>query len=160
MSQAATRSTRSKVAPVVIVTACLLALGIAVPEQAPAGCVGPVIGIGSVPSTPTSSPTGAVVRVPRDRPLHVEGVYFFEGCNDTPGPAPGCGAPQPPEQVPAKKVKLYLSQGARTWLLGTQDASGPDTSWAVAWDVQIPGDAARGQARLSAGNATLSVQLT
>ena len=108
----------------------------------------------------TSSPdpsTGVTVTtlfLRRGEPLTVTGRWFFRGCHDT-SDSSGCSSPPPrrPEK-PRRDVRLVLSQGGRSWLLGTADAGPPRLQYPVRWRVVVPHDVQPGAAVLSAGPLT------
>lgn len=137
-------------------------IGLFAPAGAPASCVGPSL---EVPGVPTGSPvadpsTGQVltaVRLSPGQQLTVRGSYFFDGCNDTSDSSPGCSGPQVRSQDPSRDVHLVLTQGSRSWDLGTADATGPQ--YAVSWPVTLPSDLAAGGATLTARLAGLPVEV-
>lgn len=87
------------------------------------------------------------------------GRWFFDGCSDV-YVSTGCGPSWPLEtQTPRTGVDLVLTQGDRTWVLGTADA-GPEPDWGVRWRVRIPPDARNGPATLSADTPEVPIVLT
>lgn len=123
-----------------------------------ASCVGPIIGLGpTAPDYPTAS--AAPVLVDRDEVLVVTGNWFRDGCSDA-YVSTGCGPSRPLEtETPRTGVDLVLTQGERTWVLGSADADGaPD--YGVTWTVRIPSDAQNGPAILSADIPEVPIVLT
>jgi hypothetical protein len=148
--------------PVALATA-VVGLGLVAPVSAPASCVGPKIAVTGVAAA-TSSPdpsTGVTVTtvfLRRGEPVTVTGRWFFRGCHDT-SSSSGCSSSSPPQpEKPRRDVRLVLTQGSRSWLLGTADAGPPRRQYPVQWQVAVPTDARPGPAVLSAGPIT-SVQV-
>ena len=141
-----------------IVAASCAALGLVAPSPASAGCVGPSL---EVPGAELRFPTDRTVVLPRSAgPLLVTGVTFTDGtCNDTPRTS-GCGAPETPAPAqPARGVELRLTQGDRTWELGTADAASSEQYYRVRWEVVLPADLRPGRATLTAGTADLVIEV-
>jgi hypothetical protein len=142
----------------VVVTSCLLGVGYS-PPAARASCVGPSLAVGTTadPGQPTSTPANLA----RGQTTRIAGIFFHAGCEDTfSSPGPGCRAPQPSDpQSPLTDVHFTLTQGDRRWDLGTADAADREQQYAIVWDVTIPNDVAVGTAALTAGSATVAVQI-
>lgn len=139
-----------------VVTTSLL--GITHPPRAVAGCGGRWITVG--PTAPAQPPS-AGAELNRAETTTVSGIFFHRGCEDSFGSGPGCRSSRPPDpQFPLTDVDLTLTQGDRTWELGTADAADRDQSYAISWTVTVPTDAEVGAAQLSAEGATLAVRIS
>lgn len=145
--------------PIAIATAAL-GLGLFAPTQAIASCVGPSIAISGLAPTPVTvdGTTQDSYTVAPEAQVRVTGTFFFLGCNDT-GGGGGCSGPSPEATKPDSDVPLVLTQGARSWTLGTSDASGESDSWSTRWDIQLPPDAQLGPATLTARSAAVALTI-
>ena len=146
--------------PVALATAAV-GLGLFAPVSAPAGCVGPELRVRDA-AAETTEPGAATDQPPRvvtlraGQQVSVRGRYFFVGCNDT-GTSTGCSSTDPEPMPPAKDVDLTITQGDRSWVLGTADAGPAKGSYRVRWDVQLPVELEVGDATLTARDTELRV---
>ena len=137
-------------------------LGLGAAPSVTASCVGPSLEVaGGELRFAAEQESRSVVVLPRSAgPLLVTGTTFTDGtCNDTPSTS-GCGAPATPAPPqPARGVELRLTQGDRTWELGTADAAGSEEHYAVRWQVELPPDLKPGRATLTASSTELVVEV-
>lgn len=138
-----------------------MAPGILPATPAAASCVGPQLAIGSDPAAaePVADENPAPVPIADSGVLQVSGQWFHEGCDDTGAGGAGCAGPITTSQSPMKDVDLVLTQGERSWTLGTADAAGHGEHYAIGWEVPLPEDVAPGPAVLSAAGVEVPVQV-
>lgn len=141
-----------------VVTSCLLGVGYS-PPAARASCVGPSLAVGATADPGQTANTPA--NLGRGQTTRITGIFFHAGCEDTfSSPGPGCQAPQPSDpESPLTEVRLTLTQGDRSWELGTADPADREQQYAIIWDVTIPNDVAVGAAELTAASASLAVEI-
>jgi hypothetical protein len=149
---------RRAVALRVALATAVVGLGLVAPASAPASWVGPKMAVTGVPATSSPNPSSGVsvttVTLTRGDAVTVTGLWFFRGCHDTSAHA-GCSSPpEPPSEKPRWDVRLVLTQGGRSWVLGTADAGPPRRQYPVRWQVVVPPDVRPGAAVLSAGPTT------
>lgn len=161
---------RRRVVGVLVALGCAVALGVAVPGPASAGCVGPEISVGGAAA---GTSAGAPVLHPGQE-VDVSGEWFRDGCDDTggggvgPAGGPGCSGPAaaaaPADRLaaterPMQDVVLALEQGGRRWQLAVADAR-DDAASSIRWTVVVPADVGEGTAVLVAGPARLVVWIS
>ncbi|KAA1428771.1 hypothetical protein [Nocardioides antri] len=85
------------------------------------------------------------------------GRAFVDGCDDTDGSSStlGCSTPDDEVETPHEDIGLRVTQGARRWELGREDAGTADNNQLghVSWTVTIPDDLNPGRATLEADNS-------
>lgn len=147
----------------VVFSLCALTLGVVPLPAARAGCVGPFLAVGAPPRVDAPPPAVRPTLTVGSAAL-VGGLLFRSGCEDVVSvTGGGCSRrheEHPDAETPARKIRLTLVSGDRTWTLGTADAGGSAEFYPVTWSVQIPDDVSLGPASLQAGVARLSVVVT
>ncbi|MGQ0847052.1 MAG: hypothetical protein ACT4QF_23280 [Sporichthyaceae bacterium] len=147
---------RRRIAIPLVATIAAAGLGLLAPQPSSASCAGPQLVTASAPGPAESAPP-STLRV--GEPATVEGRFFYNGCEDSYRTG-GCGrGGYDDPQSPMRAVELTLTQGDRSWALGTADAADRDRSYAISWAVAIPADARSGPATLAAGSAQSEVVL-
>ena len=144
----------------VLVTAVSSAvLGVVATSPVTASCAGPTLDVAGAQvryDSTGAEPPAAVLRQ-RAGTIVVTGTAFGDGRCDGPRHVSGCRPPPadvpPTPPAPARDVRLLLSQGERTWRLGTADARSTGHGAVVRWEVELPPE-------LEPGSATLTAEAT
>lgn len=143
-----------------VLVLCCASLGLWSTGSALASCVGPQLRVDAVatPATSTSTNSPAPVSVSKTQAVTVSGEWFHAGCDDT-GSGAGCSGPsQASSESPMRDVALVLTQGSRSWTLGTADAGSDDHS-SISWQVRLPDDVAPGPAVIRTDSARVTIEI-
>lgn len=149
---------RRRFVSVIVAAVAAGLLGIAVPPSASGSCVGPILRVGPTVDDATPPTTGGVLQP--GQVVTVTGEWFHSGCEDTYTTGPGCsGSPARPDdpEAPLPDVQLTLHQGSKTWVLGTENATGE--RYSISWRLELPATAKPGPAELHADSASLPVTI-